>query len=53
LKIKRTSQSAKIARHEKAIGELYAIVQILAKKVESLENQWSVESTNPETKQND
>ena len=37
MKIKRTSQSAKLARHEKAIGELYAIVQILAKKVESLE----------------
>jgi hypothetical protein len=38
LKIKRTSQSAKLAKHEKAIGELYAIVQILAKKIENLEN---------------
>jgi hypothetical protein len=33
----RQTQSAKIKRLEKAIGELYAIVQILAKKVEQLE----------------
>lgn len=44
MKIKRTSQSAKIAKHQKAIGELYAIVQILAKKIEDLENPPEVEN---------
>ncbi len=37
MKTKRTAQAAQIKRIEKAIGELYAVFQILAKKIEVLE----------------